>query len=288
MKVPAWISILLVCAVILFAILWYGTNMQKKQLTAEKDSIRTDYEQATKTIYEIQGNLETIESTISGDLTQNKEIPGSGTERRNQIINTIVNMKKQITDDKKRIADLEKKLANSKVQLKGIQDLVDKLKASIADKEKIVAELSDKLGVMKETLAQERQLSAEEIAKRDKDIAEKQSTIETQNKDINTIFYAVGMRKDLVDKKIINRSGGVLGMGKVSTVKNTADLDKFQTFDLAQADQITFPYSKKGYSILSNQNAASYKVEKTGNLFTLKVLNKEMFRKDKILVIELL
>lgn len=286
MKATTWISIILAAATVVFAVMWIGANNQKTVLNKQNDSIRTSFEEATKTINEIQGNLDTIESGITGNLITGKELPGE--DRKTTLLNTINGMKKQIETDKKRIADLETMLAKSKTQIKGIQDMVEKLKASLADKEKIVAELSDQLGIVTTTLETERTLSKEEIAKRDKDIADKQVLLEAQEKDINTMFYAFGTRKDLMDKKIISRQGGLLGIGKVSTLQKNTDLERFQTFSLQQSESISFPLTKKGYSILTNQNSASYKVERDGQSYVLKVLDKSLFRKNKVLVIEIL
>jgi uncharacterized coiled-coil protein SlyX len=286
MKATTWISIILAAATIVFAVMWISTNSQKSVLTKQNDSIKTSFEEATKTINEIQGNLDTIESGLTGKLISESEMPGE--DRKTKMISAITGMKKQIDADKKRIAELESMLANSKVQIKGIQEMVNKLKVALADKEKIVAELSDKLGIMTETLVTERALSKEEIAKRDKDIADKQALLEAQEKDNNIIFFAFGTRKDLMDKKIISRQGGLLGIGKVSTVQKNTDLGRFQTFSLQEADGITFPMTKKGYSILTNQGSSSYKVERDGPNHILKVVDKSLFRKNKVLVIEIL
>jgi uncharacterized coiled-coil protein SlyX len=288
MKGSNWVSIILVVLVIGLGVLWFMTYSQKSKLANQNDSLSASFERATNTINEIQSNLEEIEGGLSGQLFSGGEMPKNAEDRRTQIINSISNMKRQIEADKKRISDLEAQLAKSSVKIKGIESLVAKLKASLADKEKIVAELTTKLGISEETLLAERQLSAEEIAKRDKEIAEKQATILAQEKDINTIFYAFGTRKDLIDKKIISREGGLLGLGKVSTLQKSTDLDKYRTFSLVEVDGISFPYTKNGYSILSNQTASSYKVERAGDSYILKVTNKELFRKYKLLVIEIL
>jgi uncharacterized coiled-coil protein SlyX len=289
MKASTWISIVLAAAVVVFAVMWFSANSQKTSLAQQNDSIKVSFEEATRTISEIQGHLDSIETGISGELITDNETPGVNAEdRKTKMVNNINNMKKQIEADKKRIAELEASLGKSKHQVKGIQELMDKLKASLADKEKLVAELTGKLGLLNETLESERSLSKEEIAKRDQEIADKQKLLAAQEKDINTIFYVVGQRQALIDKKVISRQGGLLGFGKISTVKRTTDLDRFETWNLLEEDGLTFTVGKKGYSILTNQNPASFKIEKTGNKYTLRVINKELFRKTKALVIEIL
>jgi len=287
MKASTWVSIFLAVIAVAFSALWFTSNTQKVKLNKQLDSLRTSFEFATETINDIQTNLDSIETGLSGQLFSGREMPLTASDKRSQIINTVRGMKQQIEYDKKRITDLEKQLANSQYKNKSLESMIAKLRASINDKEKIVAELTGRLGIMEETLISEKLLSQDEIAKRDREIAEKVAIIQNQEKDLNTIFYAFGPRSELVDKKVITREGGLLGIGKVSTLSKMSELERYKTFDLSEVEGISFPYTKKGYSILSSQNAASYKVEKVGESYVLKVTNKELFRKYKILVIEI-
>lgn len=288
MKASTLISIILAILALVFSVLWFTTNMSKSKLKKQNESLTSSFESATSTINEIQANLDSIESGLGGQLFSSKETPLNAEDRRSQIINSIRNMKTQIDSDKQRIAELEKRLANSTYKIKGLEELVAKLKASVAAKEKIVAELSGKLGVMEETLFAEKLLTQEQIGLRDQEIADKAAVIAEQEKDINTIFYIYGTRKELTEKNIINREGGILGIGKVSTLDKTNELAKYKSFDLKEVDGISFPASRRGYSILSNQNAASYRVDKVGDSYILKVTDKETFRKNKLLIIEIL
>ncbi len=288
MKSSNVITIILIVVVLALGVFWWITYGEKAKLIQQRDSLQANFERATGTINDIQSNLDSIETGLTGQLFSDGEIPQNASDRRTQIINSINNMKRQIQSDKQRIADLEVRLANSQHKIKGMDELIAKLKGSLADKEKIVSELSGKLGMTEDSLYTERALSKVEIAKRDKEIAAKQATIESQEKDINTIFYAYGTRKELISNKVISSSGGLLGIGKVTTLKKSTDFDRYKTFNLKLVDGISFPVTKKGYAILSNQNASSYKVDKIGANYIMKVTNKEIFRRSKVLVIELL
>ncbi len=288
MKTSTWVSVILAVIALVFSVLWFTTNIQKVNLSKQMDSLKTSFEFATETINDIQTNLDSIEIGLSGQLFSGREMPISAEDRRSQIISTVRSMKQQIEYDKSRIADLEKQLASSQVKNHSLESMIAKLRQSINDKEKIVAELSGKLGILEETVISEKLLSQEEISKRDREIAAKVATIQTQEKDLNTIFYAYGPRKELVEKNVITREGGILGLGRVSTLSKMSELEKYKTFNLAEVDGISFPATKNGYSILSSQNAASYRVDKVGDSYVLKVTNKELFRKYKILVIEIL
>jgi len=274
---------------IVFAVLWINANGKSKDIMKSNEELKKLYETSTSTINEIQSSLESLEQDLSGQLFTQKEIPGtSPEERRNRIISSIANMRDQIEADKKKIATLEKQLATSKSQLKGVQEIVNKLKASISEKEQIMDELQQRLGILNETLETERRTSAEEIQKREMTITEKEQQITQQSIEANTIYYVYGTRKELMSKGIMDRKGGLLGIGKVSTVKQNIPIEQFTSMNLLETQQISFPATKKGYSILTNHPATSYKVEKEGDQNILTILDPTSFRKQKFVVIELL
>jgi len=285
----AIIVAILAILTIVFAVLWINANGKSKDIMKSNEELKKLYETSTSTINEIQSSLESLEQDLSGQLFTQKEIPGtSPEERRTKIISSIANMRDQIEADKKKIATLEKQLATSKSQLKGVQEIVNKLKASISEKEQIMDELQQRLGILNETLETERRTSAEEIQKREMTITEKEQQITQQSIEANTIYYVSGTRKELMSKGIMDRKGGLLGIGKVSTVKQNIPVEQFTTLNLLENQQITFPATKKGYSILTNHPATSYKVEKEGDQNVLTILDATSFRKQKFVVIELL
>ena len=285
----AIIVAILAILTIVFAVLWINANGKSKDIMKSNEELKKLYETSTSTINEIQSSLESLEQDLSGQLFTQKEIPGtSPEERRTKIISSIANMRDQIEADKKKIATLEKQLATSKSQLKGVQEIVNKLKTSISEKEQIMDELQQRLGILNETLETERRTSAEEIQKREMTITEKEQQITQQSIEANTIYYVYGTRKELMSKGIMDRKGGLLGIGKVSTIKQNIPVEQFTTINLLENQQITFPATKKGYSILTNHPATSYKVEKEGDQNILTILDATSFRKQKFVVIELL
>ncbi|MDZ4181761.1 MAG: hypothetical protein U1B83_02705 [Candidatus Cloacimonadaceae bacterium] len=282
------VAILAILAII-FGIMWIGSANKSKALARSNDELTKLYENSTATISEIQSSLDELDQDLSGQLLTKDEIPGSTPEdRRARIVSSISNMRTQIEADKKRIADLERQLSQSKGQLSSIQSMINKLKSSVTDKEKIVSELEGRLGNLSKTLDSERQLSQAEINRREAQIKEKQTLIEQQTTDMNRMYYVFGTRKELMDKGVIDRKGGLLGIGKVSTVQHELVSEKFTEFNLLDAQTISFPITKKGFAILSNHIAASYRVEKVNGQNILTVTDPEMFRKQKFLVIELL
>lgn len=290
MKAISWIIVVILALLaVIFGIMWMGSANKISDAEKKAADAQSMYENATNTLNEVQSSLESLDKDLLGTIEGSTEMAGATPEeRRARLVGNISNMRTQIEADKKRIADLERQLSSSKGQLASIQSMVNKLKSSVTDKEKILAELERRLGDISQTLESERMLSQAEINKRESMIKEKQSVIEAQNIDNNRIYYVFGTRKELVASDVIDRKGGILGIGKVSTVSSPIVTDKYTEINLLDSQQISFPATKKGFAILSNHVASSYRVEKVGDKNVLTVTNPELFRKQKFLVIELL
>lgn len=288
MKALTWIiSAILAILAILFGIMWM--NSANKISLAEKKARDAQklYENASNTLNDVQSSLEAMDQDLLGSIAGSDEIPGSTPEeRRARLINNISNMRSQIEADKKKIADMERQLTQIRGQRDGHLNALNKLKASMADKERILAELEGRLAKSSADLANEKQLSQAEIAKREAQIREKQGIIENQNQDLNQIYYIADTRRNLMAAGVVDRKGGVLGIGRVTTVSGQIITDKFTPMNLLDVQEITLEPSPKGYAVLSNHVAASYTLMKDGDNWILKVTDPESFRKQKFLVLE--
>ncbi len=283
------IMTVLALLVIVFGVVWMNASKANKALRLEKEELEILYESSSAMIADVQANLDEMEQDLSGQLfTQSELSETDSADRRDKMIASIAIMREQIEADKKKIAQLETQLANSRTQLRGVQETVERLKASLADKEQIMTELQERMGILDETIEEERRKSQREIAEIEQTVLEKEQEIGEIMRSENQIYYTVGTRKQLLDNKVINRKGGLLGIGRVTMVKKTIDAMNFSELNLLDQTEIRFPVTKKGYSILSNHIATTYTVEKDGDEYVLTITDPDNFRKQKFLVIELL
>jgi hypothetical protein len=146
--------------------------------------------------------------------------------------------------------------------------------------------LENRLNRMTGEIEDVQQRAQAEITQRDGQIQEKQGIIDNQSRDLNQIYYISGTRKELMAAGIVDRKGGLLGIGRVTTVRRNIDTDKFQTTNLLDTQEIRFPASNKGYVVLSNHVAASYTLTRDSEGWVLTVKDPENFRKQKFLVLE--
>jgi len=289
MKATTWIIVaILAILAILFGIMWMGSANKISAAEKKAQEEAKKYEDAKTTLEEVTSSLESLDKDLLGSIEGSSEIAGSTPEdRRARLVTNITNMRSQIEADKKKIADLQAQLAKSNGKVSGLEKMINNLKASVAQKEKMVADYQRDLAASESEKESVRKSSQEEIARRESQIKEKQTIIENMNQDNNIIYYAVGTRKELLAKGIIDRKGGILGIGRVTTVNQKIVTDKYQRINLLDNSTLSFGNAKQSYSVLSNHVASSYKVEKSGDKYVLTVTDPELFRKQKFLVIEL-
>ncbi|MDD3536512.1 MAG: hypothetical protein PHC50_10255 [Candidatus Cloacimonetes bacterium] len=289
MKLQAVVIALLAILAIVFGVLWMNSSKEIKDYKLSNEELQSLYDNATVTIGEIQSNLEVLDQDLSGQLFTQNEIPGATPEdKRERLVNTINTMRGQIEADKKKISALEAQLANSKTQLKGVQDVVARLRTSIEEKERIMDELQERMGMLTENMEEERRITQREIAILEQISQQKDKQLQQAEYSESYIYYVVGTRKQLMEQGIVDRKGGLLGIGKVTTVTKNLKLERFSEINLKNTNEIRFPITKKGYSILSNHLATTYEVSKEGGEMLLRITDPDNFRKQKFLVIELL
>jgi len=264
-------------------------NSANKISVAEKKARDTQklYENATNTLNDVQTSLESMDQDLLGSIAGADEIPGTTPEeRRARLINNISNMRSQIETNKKKIADMERQLSQVKGQRDGYLKTLNNLKALNAEKESMLARLESQLAASEAAKDSAIQASQQEIAQREAQIREKQGIIENQNQDLNQVYYIADTRKNLIAAGVVDRKGGILGIGRVTTVSSKIVTEKFTPMNLLDSQQITLDPSPKGYAVLSNHVAASYTLMKEGESWILKVTDPESFRKQKFLVLE--
>lgn len=289
MKATTWIIVaILAILAVLFGIMWMGSasKISAAEKKAQEEAKR--YEDAKNTLEEVTSSLESLDKDLLGSIEGSSEIAGSTPEdRRARLVSNITNMRSQIESDKKKLADLQAQLAKSNGKVAGLEKMINNLKATVAQKEKLIAQYQNDLAESEGKNERDKKASQEEIARRESQIKDKQTIIENMNLDNNVIYYAVGTRKELLAKGVIDRKGGILGIGRVTTVNNQIVTDKYQRMNLLDTSTLSFGSSKQSFSVLSNHVASSYKVEKSGDKYQLTVTDPELFRKQKFLVIEL-
>ena len=216
-------------------------------------------------ITEIESNLDSVSKNQDLVSELNKE----GYENQKEKIDAMIaGMNSFMEKNREKMAALEKKVRKSGKSNSALQKMVASLKKQILEKEEqIVAMqatiqgLEVKVGELNQTVAakdQEIAAKSEEITKKDNELAERQKTIDTKENELSTAFVAYGTRKELAEKGIIKKEGGLLGMGKVLKLADRPDNAKFKKINTRTLSEIRLGMVKKKKMVSSHPDNSYY------------------------------
>lgn len=248
-------------------------NMYSKALSSlesaqvSERTTQEQYAQAVGEIAEIQDSLATI-------LPEGEKLPGSDSYSREQalggpnsqqILERIAIVRAGLQRGKERIAQLESKLNDSGLRVTSLQKLVAGLRRDVKEKEDQLAVLSTQLAQVQDTL----RVHDEMLVDRQKQLA--------------TVYFVAGPRRELMKSGVVEARGGVLGIGKTLKPSGRAPEALFSVLDTDLESVLTLDARKA--QVVSAQPISSYELREVGGRMELHILDPAEFRKVRQLVI---
>lgn len=251
-------------------------NAQTKADYDEMLQLMNDVEDGFKQIKEAENYL-VVQSSATGEVDMTT---------RERLKSDMQLVAQTLKDNKEKLAKLQSQLKNSKYQSSQFQKTVERLNAEIESKTAMIVSLQEELA-KRDVRIQELDNAVSELAGQVNTLSEEtekqKSTISSQEKEINTVYYVFGTTKELKEQKII--SGG--GLFKASEVmKGDFNKNYFTKEDLRTFKQVSLE-SKKA-KLLTAHPEGSYTFEKNDkDLLTLVITNPtEFWSLSKYLVIK--
>lgn len=272
--------ILLVCVAVLAMKYRQQTARYEEKRQAE-EAVRNQFDAALQSIAEIQDSLNAIapEETRLRRLQQVAETGNVTQTQKERMLSTIADLRESIRNTGLRIKDLERSLKGSEAEVAGLRRVIDGLKRSIAEKEAMVRQLTARVDSLKVTVAG---LQIDVRVGQEK-IAQQQQTIEEKRREIGTIYYVIGTKRELQDMSILVQKGGFLGIGKSPQLTGTFNQQDFTALDTDQETVIQI--GGKEPQVLSDQSRSSYELQVGENGSSLRITDPSEFRRVKYLVI---
>lgn len=236
-------------------------------------------DQILKSVNDIYADLEKAKSKekrLAPERKGSEELPWvNSRETRDGFLKTINEIGSELKDSRKKIADLQARVRAYRGEVANLTALLDRLKATVQEREEAIAQLKGRVQGLEQTVADQTKL-----------VSEKEKTIDDQKRQMNTVFYVAGTRKELEKKGIITEEGGFLWglLGSTTTVTSDADLADFKPLDKTMDQTIRLP--GKIDEILPHRNTDSYATTATDdNGSDLKILRPEKFWQGNTLVV---
>lgn len=241
-------------------------NMQnelktKEDLLNSKEVAMTEF---LNSFNEIQFNLNEIKTKekIISASSSSKDIRKANKE---QILNDIQAIYDLLDKNKKKVAGLNKKLKASNIKVNEIELAMSNLKEQLNSKEHEIANLQSSLEALNVDFAN---LKVRYI--------DEQQESELKTEKLHTAYYVIGSKSELMNKGIITKKGGFIGIGKVSELNTTIDENDFTKIDISQTMEI--PIHGDKVKLVSTHPLGSYKlVEGSASIDKIMILDPEKF-----------
>ncbi|MFY9151310.1 MAG: hypothetical protein WAO52_04785 [Prolixibacteraceae bacterium] len=223
------------------------------QLGVQKDNSILEFIGAMNEIQSNLDSIKTIEKIVSVETAPGTELKA---EAKRRIIEDIAQINNLLQKNKELVKSLQGKLRNSNLKIAELENMIALLNKSVEEKDGEIAVLNQELEKLHINVASLNQQIQTITAESEKTIKEKTQVINDQTIAMNTAFYAFGTKKELADNNVIEKEGGVLGMGKTIVLKKDFNRDYFQKVDIREFTQL--PLNAKKAKVVTNHAADSY------------------------------
>jgi len=224
---------------------------QRDNYLSERDS---SLNEVLASFNEVERNLDSVaikQNVIYMNVSKGELKPGSK-DRINAQIEAINSL---MDENRSQIAELSKKLKNSGRKNAQLSKTIETLTAQLAQKDQELMALNEKLNSLNGQVAQ-LQTSLDTLWSQHN---AQSVTLAEKTTALHTAYYIVGKSKDLEKAKLIDRKGGLLGIGKTSKLSSNFDNSKFTRIDYTQTG--TIPVGGEKMKIITSHPSGSYTLE---------------------------
>lgn len=231
------------------------SNRQKDSLMSvvnERDSFINDF---ISSFNDVERNLDSV-AVRQHIIAVNSDKPGELKPTQKARINAeIASINSLMDQNRKKIAELNRKIKNSSSKNAQLEKMIATLNDQLAKKDIELTDLNAKLNSLNAQVAT-LETSVDTLMARN---GAQSQTIADETMALHTAYFVVGKSNDLQDAKIIDRKGGLLGIGRTSKLSQDFDNSKFTRIDYTVTNNIAINSDMK---IVTSHPTNSYTLEK--------------------------
>ncbi len=262
------------------------TLAEVQAISAQKDSLLRDVTATTAFIAEVSRQLNTVRYTRSGRTLANRSdlednlTPDQRrqriTEQVREITERVALAENRLAVARRRITELTGSDAEKSARLAAFDSTITSFRDIIENQKVQISSLTEQLAAAQ---AENVQLRADNVQLAS-DRTMLSSARDSLTTDRNTVYYVIGDRKSLLERRVIERSGGFLGLGATAVVARDLDRNAFTAIDRSRITEIPLPDPEKHYTIVSRHSVAALEPvpEKGGRIAgALRIRDSEAF-----------
>jgi hypothetical protein len=249
-------------------------NAQMAMAAEQKDSLMNELFTAINDIERNLADITAREKLITDAPTDEKRM---NEDVREKIMDEIILINNIMEENKKRLASLKEQLKKSDAKIVALQETIQILTKKIEEKELELAALKDELVRLNFTISALNSTVdtlREQTASQTKIISQQDALIG----EMNTIWYVIGTKKELTEKGIIEKAGGLFGGDMV--MSEMINPDYFTTRDMRHITTINFA-TKKGAELVTVHSEGTYQfITENEVIKGLEIVNPDEFWKS--------
>ena len=266
------------------------------QLENTRDSLRVELDKQGNELTEyfhlfsdIESNINEIKQREQWISLQQEEELTSDKSSREQLVTDMKAINNLLSENKVKIDELNKKLKGSNYQTAKFKKMVTELEEKISNQESDINTLNLKIN---DLLAQNADLniridSLNVINTKSSEIITHNTVmIQELDSQIHKAYYAAGTSDELLERNIIEKEGGFIGLGKVERLNSQININTLNSVDIR--DVSSFPLNSKNVELVTEHPQDSYRIvinEEENKVDRLEILDPERFwESTKVLV----
>jgi len=255
-------------------------NLQTKvdslqTLTVQKDST---IEVFLSDFTEIQANLDSVKKMEALINVPAKSERILNANQKEKILSDIATINGLLKDNKGMIANLKRRLNNSNLKSGKLESMVNELdkltknlEENVKQKDAQITQLNNKVEQQGENISQ----LSEQITKMEERSAMQMDSLRLQEAELNKAYFAVGTMNELIDEGVVEKEGGIFGIGSTPVVLEDFARDYFTQVDIRDFKYL--PINSRKADVISIHPVESYHISGDSSADTLFIDNPAKF-----------
>lgn len=232
------------------------------QLSHDKDSLITLVNERESSVNdfissfnEVERNLDSV-AVRQNIIAINSDNPGElKVTQKARINESIAAINSLMDQNRAKISELNRKMRNSSHKNVQLEKMIATLNDQLMKKDIELTELNIRLNALDTQVAQ-LEISVDTLTLLN---SAQSQTIAEETIALHTAYYVIGKSGELQDAEIIDRKGGLLGIGRTSQLNSDFDNSKFIRIDYTQISNIPVNSDMK---IITTHPSNSYTLDK--------------------------
>ncbi|MFW6257627.1 MAG: hypothetical protein ACOC11_02470 [Prolixibacteraceae bacterium] len=215
-----------------------------ERLQMKVDSLQNVAEQKDESIEnflndftEIQANLDSIKKMEELLAVPEEPEQAISENRKQRIMADIATMNRLLQKNRELISSLRSRINSSNFQtgkmesmVNELEQLTQNLQENIQEKDEEIANLTEKVEEQSEDISR----MGERIEEMEQRRARQLDSLKLQEAELNKAYYIVGSVKELKEQGIVEREGGILGIGRTPVIKEDFPKEMFTEVDIRE------------------------------------------------------